>query len=48
MCSSAVERPNVINSKNAIFPKFVLWNQENKPNVTIVVGYDYLVIIPRP
>ena len=24
------------------------WNQENKTNVTLVVGYAYLLIIPRP
>ena len=25
-----------------------VWNQENATNATIVVGYAYLVIIPRP
>ena len=43
---SAVERQNTLTPKLRFSQSSYLWNQENKMNVTIVVGYACLVIIP--
>ena len=45
---SAIERQNALTPKLRFSQNWYPWNQENEPNVTIVVGYAYLVIILRP
>ena len=46
--NTAVERQHSLTPKMQFSKNWYLQNQEIMTNVTIVVGYAYLVIIPRP
>ena len=43
--TSAIERQNALTPKMRFSQNWYLWNRENEGNVTVVVGYAYLVII---